>query len=37
MIQFPDDLIKADQKAISCKDADDYKDSNGNFDPNKTG
>ncbi|HHH55408.1 MAG TPA: hypothetical protein ENK91_17250, partial [Bacteroidetes bacterium] len=36
-IHFPDDLVKADQNAISCVDADNYKDADGNFDPNKTG
>ena len=37
MIQFPPDLVKAYQNAISCEDADNYKDGEGNFDPNKTG
>ncbi len=37
MIRFPDDLVKADQNAISCKDADSYKDAEGKFDPDKTG
>jgi len=37
MIRFPEDKVKAHQNAIQCSDADDYKDTNGNFDPNKTG
>ena len=37
MIRFPEDLVKADQNAISCNEADSYKDENGKFDPNKTG
>jgi len=37
MVRWPDDLVQAHGNAISCKDADNYKDSNGDFDPNKTG
>ncbi len=37
MVKWPKDLVQAHGTAISCKDADSYKDTNGDFDPNKTG
>ena len=37
MVRWPKDLVKAHGTAISCKDADSYKDANGDFNPNKTG
>ncbi|MEZ4907309.1 MAG: hypothetical protein R2771_06650 [Saprospiraceae bacterium] len=37
MIRFPEDFIKTEGTAISCPDADYYKDANGDYDPFKTG